>query len=55
MLVGAVLCGYRESMGYWHDPITLAKAARDAHLSVQFYGSLHYLYRFHAVMQPEAE
>lgn len=41
----------KDGMGHWYDLSEIQKAAGEMGMSVQFYGSLMYLYRFHAVMR----
>lgn len=41
----------RDNMGYWHDIPEVRAMADGLALDVEFYGSLHYPYRFHFVLQ----
>jgi SAM-dependent methyltransferase len=41
-----------DTLGHWYDTNDIATIAEANNMSVTFYGSMTYLYRFHAVMQP---
>ena len=41
----------RDSMGHWYTPLQVAKTAEEFGLRVECYGSMHYPYRFHAVLR----
>ncbi|MDJ0617904.1 MAG: methyltransferase domain-containing protein [Calothrix sp. MO_192.B10] len=41
----------KNQMGIWYDLSTIKKIAATYNMSVEFYGSMHYMYRFHAVMK----
>jgi SAM-dependent methyltransferase len=43
-----------DTLGHWYDTNDIAAMADDNAMSVTFYGSMTYLYRFHAVMQPRS-
>lgn len=42
---------FQDSMGVWYDFSDIIKISRSANMSVEFYASMHYMYRFHAVMK----
>ncbi|MFD1532070.1 class I SAM-dependent methyltransferase [Pseudonocardia aurantiaca] len=42
----------RKRLGAWYDFPELSQVAARSGLRVQFYGSIHYAYRFHAVLRP---
>lgn len=42
---------FGDSMGYWYSFKNIEELAARNDFSVTFYGCMHYLYRFHAVMQ----
>lgn len=41
----------KDSMGFWYDFREITKIARSYDMSIEFYASMHYMYRFHAVMK----
>lgn len=41
----------KSGMGHWYDLSEIQKAADHAGMSINFYGSVMYIYRFHAVMR----
>jgi cyclopropane fatty-acyl-phospholipid synthase-like methyltransferase len=45
---------WRDSMGEWFEWRDFERLARQHGLTARFYGSLHYPYRFHAVMSRES-
>lgn len=44
----------RDNMGYWHDIPEVREMAAALGLEVEFFGSMHYPYRFHFVLQRAA-
>lgn len=41
----------KDSMGRWYTPHQVAETAKEFGLRVEFFGSMHYPYRFHAVLR----
>ncbi|MEQ9552811.1 MAG: methyltransferase domain-containing protein [Coleofasciculus sp. G3-WIS-01] len=42
---------FHDNMGYWYNFEDIKKVASKYKMSVAFYGSMHYMYRFHAVIK----
>jgi SAM-dependent methyltransferase len=45
---------YRERIGEWYSPQSIAAIAERQGYRCQFFGSVHFLYRFHVLLQPAA-
>jgi cyclopropane fatty-acyl-phospholipid synthase-like methyltransferase len=41
----------KDSMGTWYDPDIIIELASANSMRVEFFASMHYMYRFHAVLQ----
>lgn len=50
-VVRSLIPDYRNNMGAWYNFRSIKDKATKHGMSVKFYGSMHYLYRFHAVMK----
>lgn len=42
---------FKDSMGTWYDPDSIRDLAEKSSMSVEFFASMHYMYRFHVVLK----
>lgn len=50
-IVRPIYSAIHEQIGYWFSPAQLSKIAGRHGMECQFYGSIHYMYRFHVLLK----